>query len=218
MPLTISTEALADKNRQNSSMAWILLLELDYTGIEPTADILRVCYNNEDITWDGKTWIAAAFKLGDITEGKDGDIPTVSLDVGDAERRLTPALDEYSGMVGCKVYIRIIHQSKIDTSVAEVEFEAEVTEASVDGNNTIHFVLGAENLLRFRLPQDRYMKDFCRYNEFAGPLCGYGQGLLKSAPDTGHTDCNRTWSDCVARGNQGRYGGQPGLDRLGIIA
>ena len=50
------------------------------------------------------------------------------------------------------------------------------------------------------------MKDFCRYDEFAGPLCGYGLGLLKSAPDTGHTECNRTWAECVDRGNQGRYG------------
>ena len=217
MPLTLSTEALADKNEQNSSMVWILLLELDYTDIEAGSDIIRICYNNEDIIWDSVTWTGAPFQLGDITEGKDGEIPTVSLAVLDPYRRISISLDNYSGMIGCKVYIRVIHQSKINTSVAELEFEAEVTDTSVDGDNTIHFTLGAENLMRFRLPQDRYMKDFCRYDEFAGSLCGYGLGLLKSAPDTGHTECNRTWADCVIRGNQGRYGGQPGLDRLGII-
>ena len=129
MPLTLSSEALADKNKQNSSMAWLLLLEFDYTDIEPTADIIRVCYNNEDIVWDGVTWIGAPFQLGDMTEGKDGEIPTVAVGVLDPYRRISALLDDYGGMIGCKAYIRVVHQSKINTSVSELEFEAEVTDA-----------------------------------------------------------------------------------------
>jgi hypothetical protein len=42
---------------------------------------------------------------------------------------------------------------------------------------------------------------FCRWKVFGGTECGYS--------GTEFTSCNRTWSNCEARGNKANYGGFP---------
>lgn len=202
MALSISTEALHEKNKTASNDPWLLLLEILY----PSENPIRLVWNTEDITWDGETWLAAAFSLGDIEETKEGEIPEVSLDIVDIERRLTPILDQYSGGIGASVIIRVVHSAHLDVTTPEYEDEMEIIDVTIDHQNKIKFKLGAENLSNFRCPPDRFLKGHCRYKEFKGSKCGY---------DGPETECDRTFERCRELGNQARFGGFPSVGRLG---
>ncbi len=203
MPLSISTEAKKSKNQLNSSEPWILLLEFKYPGEES----IRVCYNTEDVVWDGFTWKALPFELGDEEESADASVPTVDLKILDVAREITPLIDRYDGAVGATVTIRVVHASHLDTTIPEYETDFIVVSTTIDHLNAVTFKLGAENLSMYRSPPDRFLKKHCRYKEFKGSLCGY---------DGDATDCDRSWERCKELGNQKRFGGFPGIGKLGI--
>jgi len=202
MPLSISTQAIAEKNKLASSDPWLLLLEIIYPGEES----IRLVWNTESVTWDGETWQPAAFELGDQEESKDADIPEVSLGIVDINRQLTPLLDQYDGGIGAEVWIRIVHSAHLDVTEPEYEDRLEIIDTAIDSMNRVKFKLGAENLTNYRCPPDRFLKGHCRYKEFKGSLCGY---------DGPETECNRTFERCRELGNQARFGGFPGVGRLG---
>ena len=204
MSLSISTDAVAEKNKLASSDPWLLLLEVIY----PSEPSIRLVWNTEDVTWDSETWQAASFKLGDIEESQDGSVPVVSLSIVDIERNIIPTVDAYGGGVGAQVIIRVVHNAHLDNTTPEVEYDMEIVSASVDSKGQINFRLGAENLTNYRSPPDMYLKIHCRYAEFKGPECGYGGAA---------TDCDRTWERCKELENQNRFGGFPGIGRLGIV-
>ena len=202
MPLSISTDAINEKNRLSSSDPFILLLEIDYPNEIP----IRVCWNTESIVWDGETYQAFPFKLDDIEETKEAEVPTVNLTIVDIGRQLIPIIDDKDGGVGAEVWIRIVHSAHLDNTIPEFEQNFEILETRIGSDFSINFKLGAENLMSRRSPQDRYLKGHCRYEDFKGTLCGY---------DGTETDCNRTFERCRELGNETRFGGFPGLGRIG---
>lgn len=203
MPLSISTEVLKEKNKLSSSEPWILLLEFTYPGEDP----VRLAWNTEDVTWDGFTWYAAPFELGDQEESTDATVPTVDLRIIDISRKITPLLDQYDGAVGATVILRVVHNAHLDLLTPEYEADFKVVDTSINHLNAITFKLGAENLSNYRSPPEVFLKKHCRYKEFKGNLCGYSGTA---------TDCDRTWERCQELGNQKRFGGFPGIGRLGV--
>lgn len=204
MPLSISTDAITAKNSLGNSSPWLLLLKIAY----PTETPIYLVWNTENITWDGQTWTAANFTLGDVEESSDGSIPGVNLTVWDLTRSITQHLDDYDGGVGATVYIYILHSSTLTDSpaAAELELEFSIISVSIDSMNRITFSLGAENPTRYRCPPERYLKGHCRYKEFGGDLCKYS-GI--------ETACNRTFTQCQSYSNEANFGGFPGVGSLG---
>lgn len=202
----MSSAGIADKNKLNSNEVWALLLKFDLDGYGS----LRIAQNNEDITWNGETWLAyPAFTMDDIEETTDGEIPQLSLTIHDISRRIIPIIDDLDGGVGGILTIYIVHgTSSIMTSEAEFEHELEIVGASIHGSHVIKLRLGGENLYNYRVPQDRFLRS-CRYKPFPDdPRCGYVGA---------ETVCNRTLTRCKELGNQSRFGGFPGIGREGIM-
>ena len=202
MPISISSDAVTEKNKLSSSDMWLLLLELAYEN----EDIGRICLNNNTITWDGEEWLPAVFNLSDLEETKDPEIPSVKLTFKDIKRTLFPILDEFGGAIGAIITVYVVHSEHLDNSTPELKEEFEVLSTVVDSNFTITFELGAENLSRRRCPQNVYYKNFCRF-PFKSSACGYTGVEL---------DCNRTFIRCKELNNETRYGGFPGVGSLGI--
>jgi len=202
MPLSISTDATAEKNKLSNEDPWLILLEVIYPNETP----VRVVWNTENITWDGETWYAMPFQLGDIEESNQAEVPEVELSIIDIERRTTPLLDQYNGAVGADVWVRVVHAAHLDNTTPEFEQDFTVIDTSLDWQNTIKFKLGAENLSNERSPVNRFLKGHCRYKEFKGNLCGYSGTA---------TECSRTFERCRELGNQKRFGGFPGIGKLG---
>lgn len=202
MPLSISTQAIEEKNKLASSDPWLLLLEINYPNETP----VRLVWNTESISWDGETWQAATFVLGDQEESNEGDVPSVNLGIIDIERNLIPLIDDYGGGVGAEVTIRVVHSAYLGNNTPELEEDYEIIDVSVDAQSRVNFKLGAENLSNYRSPPDIFLQGHCRYKTFKGNHCGY---------DGDDEDCDRTFEDCRSKNNQERFGGMPGLSPLG---
>jgi len=202
MPLTISSDAISEKNKLASRDPWLLLLEIIYPAETP----VRLVWNTENIVWDGETWQAFPFELGDIEETKEAEIPALSLVIYDIERLLIPIIDAYDGGIGAEAWVRVVHSAHLDNAVPEFEQQFEIVEAQIGYDFSVNLKLGAENLSNRRSPADRYLKGHCRYKVFKGPECGY---------DGSETECDWTFERCRELGNQARFGGFPGIGKIG---
>lgn len=203
MPIPISTAAIREKNKVASDGVFLLLLEVTYDAAE---DPVRLCWNNEDIIWNNCTWKACPFELGELSETKEAEIPSVDLTVLDIERRLIPYLEDYAGGVGASVCIRIVNSNLLD-EIAMREELFDIMEVSVTGGHRVSFKLGAENISEHRSPRGRFLKNHCRYKVFKGSHCGYAGE---------ETECNRTYTRCNELGNGPRFGGFPGVGQQGV--
>ena len=203
MPLSISTEAKIEKNKLGSNDPWLLMLEIQYTG----EAAVRLVWNTQQIWWNSVTWYPASFILGDQEESQDGAIPIVNLGIVDLERQLIPVVDYYGGGLGATVNVYIVHSNYLYNSTPEFEAQFEVVGVNVQHDGTITFKLGAEDLSSRRSHPYFFMSAYCRYNTFKGSLCGYTGG---------ETDCDRTLTRCRELNNIARFGGFPGMGRMGI--
>lgn len=203
--LSLSAVAKAEKNNLNSDGVFVILMELNL----PMKDVdpIRVCRNTEDIEWNGHTWQAFPFELGKVSEDKSGSIPSFEIRIDNTSQALTYYVEASNGANNGEVVFYIVNTKALTVTTAEVEEHYRITKLTV----TEHWVtatVGTSYNPHSRRPEGKYVKNSCRYKEFAGPECGY--------KGTAYTSCNRTLSDCRARGCSKRFGGFPGVDQGGI--
>ncbi len=58
MPLSLSSIAIEEKNKLATDSVFLICLEITIPGV---AEPVRVVRNNEDLTWQGETWVAFPF-------------------------------------------------------------------------------------------------------------------------------------------------------------
>lgn len=203
--LTLSPAAIAEKNKIASTGAWLILLQIDFIG-QPS---IRLAYNTEDINWPssgGAVYQAFPFELTEIKEDGKGGLPTFAINVANTTRALEPYVEASNGGKGATVTLRVVHSDHLDQTTPELEETFDNLGCTVS-SQWVSFKLGAENPMRRRSPEDRYLKDHCRYGKvhggFKGPYCGYAGA---------EAQCNRTFARCKELGNVARFGGFPGID------
>ena len=197
--LPMSTDALLEKNKIESEGSWLLLVEIQLFDIT-----VRLVRNTEDINWGGHLWTCFPFELGDATEDTK-QFPEIELKVSNVTRYLQPYLENYKGCVGSTVIIRVVHSSHLTSLNAELEETFSIVGTSTD-TNFVTFKLGADFNVNVRIPQGRYLKNFC-CSPFKSISCGYNGGA---------TTCDRTLNNCRALGNSVRFGGYPSIPLGGL--
>lgn len=204
MPIDLSTNQIIEKNKLASVNVELVLLEITYF----TEDPVRVCLNNDTITWNSETWYPALFSLSGLRETKDAEIPEISLSFIDIGRQITPHIETYNGGIGADITIYVVDSLYLSNTTPKTEESMEIIDCSINSKNQVTLKLGAENLSILRCPQHKYRKNHCRF-EFKGSdgRCGY----------TGaETECDRSFSDCEDRDNSARFGGFPGVGGSGF--
>ncbi|WP_288285775.1 hypothetical protein [uncultured Megasphaera sp.] len=203
--LSLSAVAKAEKNNLNSDGVFVILMELNL----PMKDVdpIRVCRNTEDIEWNGHTWQAFPFELGKVSEDKSGSIPSFEIRIDNTSQALTYYVEASNGANNGEVVFYIVNTKALTVTTAEVEEHYRITKLTVT-EQWVTATVGTSYNPHSRRPEGKYVKNSCRYKEFAGPECGY--------KGTAYTSCNRTLSDCRARGCSKRFGGFPGVDQGGI--
>ena len=203
--LSLSAVAKAEKNNLNSDGVFVILMELNL----PMKDVdpIRVCRNTEDIEWNGHTWQAFPFELGKVSEDKSGSIPSFEIRIDNTSQALTYYVEASNGANNGEVVFYIVNTKALTLTTAEVEEHYRITKLTVT-EQWVTATVGTSYNPHSRRPEGKYVKNSCRYKEFAGPECGY--------KGTAYTSCNRTLSDCRARGCSKRFGGFPGVDQGGI--
>lgn len=200
--MTLSGVQIAQKNKLNNDAAFILLAKIVFTG-----NTIYLANNSDDVTWNGHTWNRTAFSIDSIDITARGEIPIFNAEIQNVDRALIPYLDESSGAQGTSVIFYVVDSINLSETTPYLEVETFVVGCS-ETVDSITFKLGRKNPMMQVYPVYRFMKGYCRYRLFKGPLCGY-TGTL-------YTDCGRTYSECEARGNVVRFGGFPSIGRGGI--
>lgn len=203
--LSLSAVAKAEKNNLNSDGVFVILMELNLPMKD--VDSIRVCRNTEDIEWNGHTWQAFPFELGKVSEDKSGSIPSFEIRIDNTSQALTYYVEASNGANNGEVVFYIVNTKALTVTTAEVEEHYRITKLTVT-EQWVTATVGTSYNPHSRRPEGKYVKNSCRYKEFAGPECGY--------KGTAYTSCNRTLSDCRARGCSKRFGGFPGVDQGGV--
>lgn len=213
MALTLSSDAIVEKNKISNTGAWIVLLEITLSD----STVIRIC-TNEDTDWPSgapDTYTGFPFEIEEIIDNSAGEVSQVMLRVSNASKALVPYLDDADGGRGASVRIMLVHSAHLDNTTPEIDMTFECTRSSFN-NQWVSFSLTTLNRYNRTFPKGRIMASFCRYPEFGGDRCGF---------DTGHgsydgNGCDRSWTRCQALwtqvgspANKSRFGGAPGVGR-----
>lgn len=197
--LSLSAIAKREKNKLSTNSAFVILLDIELI------ETIRICYNTEDVVWNGNVYQAFPFTLGEVSENTDNSDPNVELKVSNVTQALEPYIETSGGAIGTRVILRVVNTEALDNTEAELEEFFSVTKTSVNAEE-ITFSLGNEYSSRTTRPLNRYMKNNCPF-KYKGVRCGCTSSFAR---------CGHTLADCRARNNSKRFGGYQGIDQKGV--
>ena len=198
--LSISAISKAEKNKLSTDSCFLILLEIRLQNT------VYICYNNEDVTWQGQLYQAFPFEIGETSEDSDGSDPNVSLRVDNTAQGLQWYVEDSGGGVGTEVILRVVNSLNMN-GAADLEESYTVLSCNIT-EQWVEFTLGTDYSAKTRRPLDRYMKNNCRF-KYKGVRCGYNGSKA---------NCDHTLADCRAHKNSTRFGAFPGIDQKGVYA
>lgn len=204
--LNLSVAGMIEKSQLASDGVWLLLVEV---AVPDSGEPLRLVRNSEDIAWNGYTWTAFNFKLGEITEDNKGKPQSIPLQISNVTQIVQAYAEENNGLTGTTVTLRVVHSQHLDNTLPEVEEFFTVQSTTCD-RNWVTFYLGSDISIQLRFPFRRVLKNFCAWrDQYKGVECGYAGPL---------PPCDGTLQSCRDRGNSVRYGGEPSIPEGGLYA
>lgn len=205
MPRHLSVLSAIDKSNLDSGTAYVAILHIQV--ISPTTkqvvDDLYVCANNEDIVYQGNTYVATVLELSFSEEA--GEIGGATVGINDFNRYIRQQEEAIGGSIGSTVNLKIINTSDL-TQPPEFDADYQVT-GSTAKDWKITWQLGSENALSLPFPKGRQYKDRCRFKYKDANTCGY-TGSMPS--------CSLSLdgpNGCAAHNNTINFGGFPGISR-----
>lgn len=191
---------ILEKNKLTTTNPWIVLLDINIDN-----NMIYICNNNENITFQGRTYTAVPFVLEPVKSDLKGELPTVTLRISNVSAYLMTYMEQYSGGVGASVLLRVVNTAYLSENYAELEMNFDVIKSEAS-SEWVSFTLGAPSPLNKRFPLYRYLANHCRW-QYKSVECGY-TGPLAS--------CKKTLDDCRNHNNSKRFGGFIGLSRMGV--
>jgi len=160
--------------------------------------------------------VAFPFTINEISENSSGEVPLVTVQISNVTRVLDQYIELYYsyiltyGYSPISVSICVINTKVIaaDSDAApEVDHLFELKQPKADPEWAT-FILSASNPYNRRFPQNRILRNHCRY-KFKGTdgRCGYTGAA---------TSCDHTLLSCRALGNSMRFGNAPGVGQSGF--
>jgi phage-related protein len=199
--LVISSAAIAEKNKVAQTGVWLILLEIQLPG-----ETIYLAANNENISWNGQTWIAFDFEVDVIGEAGKGEIPSVAVKVCNITGEIMQRVEANNGVNKTPVILRVIN-TEVTGTTPELALSYKVKDSS-DDEKWLTFRLSGGNCLTRRTPERRYLPDFCQVN-YGSIRCGVTAATMASFPT-----CDGTRANCEERGNIKRFGGFPWIPKL----
>lgn len=203
-----------------------LIRMLSLTLPTPTPSMLRLANHDRDVLHGNDslgaplTWSRFPFSLGEIRENRQGDLPTLALNVCNVTAELMAWIDGYNGLVGQEVTLLKVHSGFL-ADAPLIDFAADVTSCEVNARVAI-FTLGSPKLARQIFPARRWLTQ-CSVIQFGDADCGYPiPASPTEAVGGGFSTCPRSLEACRLRGDDEearsltrlhprRYDGAPGI-------
>lgn len=203
MSRTLTPAAVAQSALTNSSVAWLLFVEIWYDGIVR----YRFVNNNENLSLSGHTYTAFPFTITNMVESTLGDLPQVELALEDSGNELSSDMRVKRGFSGGTVVIRGGYATQAgavtDTGLS-LTFTV-LSTARTGDRGMVMLSLGLDDVLTRRFPPDRYLAPVCRHR-FKDGLCKYAGAV---------STCDRSITRCRELNNSSNYGGSPGVSGIG---
>lgn len=204
---TLATQQ--DINAINSDAVFLTLLEIQIPNV-PTVYLVG---NNEDITWNGNTYIRFPFDLDDQSFTSKSETITWKLKVSNATRIMERYIQDYdlylkqNGIEGNKIlcFIRVVNSKDLINNTPILEHKAFLQNPKTD-QNYAYFTLSPSNPGKMQFPFRRIIKNQCSW-KFKGTQCAYvGEGQF----------CDKTLITCRGYNNSNRFGGFVGVGGRGV--
>lgn len=198
----LSVATVIEKNKISSAVAFVILLDLNI--VDPNtrlvAETVRICANDENLTFEGNLYVAANFTL-DVVQ-KQNTAPSVTLSARDPMQMIQSRIEAYAGGVFSEVVMTVVNTARLDQP-AEVRERFSVLSSNCK-DYVISASLGAENPLMIQFPKYKQMRERCAWR-FKGYGCGYAGAVAT---------CDYTLNGpngCKAKANNLNFRGLPGL-------
>jgi len=207
--MSLPENLIIEKNKLNAEYPWLILLKFAINEGDSDEIVHRFVRNYHDVSFQGNLYVGFNFDLGLIQQSIDGKIHETGLSVSGVSLELQAELEALDGAVDAEITLTVVHVDNLAEDHSELEWIFDVLATHI-GQLSVDFTIGAPSPLLQRFLSQRYFADFCSYDEFGGPRCGY---VYQSGDDL---FCHRRFADCRAFGNSARFGGCPGLRVDGI--
>ncbi len=198
--MELSTAAIIEKNKISTDGVWLMLATISPTGETP----IRLVNNNENITFQGLTYYMFPFELSPVKENGT-ELSNTQLVVSNVTGAIQQIIEQYDGIIGADVNIKVINTNLTDYIAAEENFVVVGTSAD---RERVTFKLGTDFVFTRRFPNTRILKDYCPF-KYKGPQCGYSGSI---------SSCKKTLADCRLHNNSVRFGGEPTIPQGGLYA
>lgn len=211
MALNLSVAALLEKNKLSSDGSYIILLEIIIPSgmYGATQEVtLRVCRNNENITWGGYEWVAYPFEVDEIGETSKGEVPRFVLRISNIGKIVQRHVENAGGGIGSIVTLHVVHSKHLNEGslLPPMVFETTTCDCTPQW---VQFSLGADNPYSRRFPLNRFIGMHCRFL-FKDSRCKYS-GTEKSC-DYSYTTCKNKMNNII------NFGGFPAMVIGGVYA
>jgi lambda family phage minor tail protein L len=186
------------KNQFGQGSPWLVLVDIDLTPMG--GPLFNLIANNEDITFQTRSYTAFPLNIELPKESSKGEVPSIKLSVSNVTRMLQVEFEKYAGGVGASCTLYIVNAGLLTENYAELTMDFDIISASCT-SQWVEITLGTSNPLRRRFPLHRYIASHCNW-QYKSVECAYAGTL---------TTCNRNLEDCTAHNNASRFGGYRGL-------
>ena len=211
-PINYDISALSGfKNALATGSRFVWLYEIEVPTATPTR--YRFCAQTEAVTFDGNDYSPFPITHAAHSEGSDGDLPTLNLNVSNVSREIAGTLEAYNGLIGQRVKIMLVlmtesyHTSPQFSGQAILNWDFKVTGTTLS-EETASMTLGDISLYEVNIPASRISKRYCRF-KYRDDGCGY-IGEVKNCDKSldGANGCKAHGGD--SPNHPARFGGFPG--------
>ena len=221
------TDVATARSRQLADQyPWIWLYEVEVPTTPPTRYRLtnydRTIYFGASTQGVPLEYTPFPCVQTDVEQSAEGDLPSLQLQVSNESLFIRSILEDYDGLVGQPIEIKLVHTLELDNPASALKFFGEIQScrASLD---RVTWTIGSRSLTAATIPGQRYIRGHCRFR-YGDERCGYD--LNNSALAAAHPSCPKSLTACELRGDAevaagldrqhpARFGGWPGIPRQG---
>ena len=205
---TVPTDVFGAMQNMHGSDPYATLLQIIVSESTSAKEVFQLTNYAAEIVYPAGssptadyTYTPYPFTLSVQREDNQGGLPTVELSLSNISRTVVPYLFIADNLLGKKVNLWHVNQAHLDSGD-----EIETTELSIAGASvtasTIGLRLELPSFHDVQLPMEIYQRDRCDAR-FGGTTCGF---VITA---TSLQDCDKTITDCTARGDEEEADGRP---------
>ena len=163
----ISASGREEKNKPENQQPWVLLFDVQVGD----AEWVFLVNNEEDLTFNGRTYKRFPISISELEENARGDLPVLDVSVSNATREVQSFLERRNGLLDRSVKLYIVSTALLSDASAAVSQQFTITSSFADAER-VTFRLSQLPLVEVKMPHQIYSRSRCRW-EFKSPECGW---------------------------------------------